>query len=172
MKIVFCRSDRVKNDVSLYEWTVLTLIEFLFGEELLEQFIITAAYNDENKKTGHFLHLTDMVPAGILTNYFRHKICQLLYYKFYKHYLFLASETEINENEVTDEASGALNLCRNRFAMKHDLLYQVIAFRRAYILQWIVFNLAIDIIVYLSIDLQAALFSALAIEDARRLLRL
>ncbi|NOX75475.1 MAG: hypothetical protein GXP17_02430 [Gammaproteobacteria bacterium] len=172
IKIVFFRSDRVKDDVSLYDWVCLTVLEFMFGEELLEQFIITSAYNEEAKKTGHFLHLTDMVPAGILTNYFRHKICQLLYYKYYKHYIFLASEGTINENEIIDKTGNALNLSRYRFAMRHDLLYQIIAFRRVYILQWIAFNLSVDTILYLSIDLQAALLSALTIEGVRRALRL
>ena len=171
-KIVFCKSDRVKNDLSSCDWFILTFIEFLFGEELLEQLVTTSAYNEGSKKAGHFLHLNDMIPAGILTNIFRHKICQLLYYKYYKHYLFLASETTINENNITDESGKSLDLRRERFAMRHDLLYQVIAFRRVYILQWVIFNLSIDIIVYLTMDLQAALLSALSIEGIRRLMRL
>ena len=171
IKLVFFRSERVKSDVSVVDWFVLTVIEFMFGEELLEQLIITAAYNEESKKTGHFLHLPDMVPSGILTNYFRHKICQLLYYKYYRHYLFLASEATIKENGALDN-ENELNLSRDRFAMRHDLLYQVIAFRRVYILQWVIFNLLIDMVVYFSMDLQAALLSALSIEGLRRILRL
>lgn len=140
-KVVFRRSERVVDDVGILDWILLTLIEFIVGEELLEQFVVTASYNnDEVKKVGHFLHLNDMVPAGIITNILRRKICQLLYYKYYKHYLFLASECSI---QSIVEGESEVDLRRDRFAMRHELLYQIIAFRRIYILVWIIFNVSI-----------------------------
>lgn len=169
-KVVFFRSDRVKNKVGIVDWVVLTLVELLVGEELLEQFVVTASYNNkEVKKVGHYLHLNDMVPAGIITNLLRQKICQLLYYKHYWHYLFLAREANIDEVVESDEE---IDLRRERFAIRHDVLYQVIAFRRVYILLWVVFNLSVDIVLYLTVDLQAALLAALSIEGIRRMLRL
>jgi len=168
--LVFYRSERVCDDVGVMDWVLLTLVEFIVGEELLEQFVVTAFYNnDEVKKVGHFLHLNDMIPAGIITNVLRNIICQLLYYKYYKHYLFLASEPS-TQNIVEEE--NEVDLRRDRFAMRHELLYQVIAFRRVYILVWVIFNLFIDVIIYMTIDLQAALLAALSIEGLRRLFRL
>lgn len=173
IRIVLRRSDRVINEVSLYDWIKLTALEFLFGEELLEQLVVTAAYNEKEKsKLGHLLHLTDMVPSGILTNYFRSGICQLLYYKYYRHYLFLGTEADLVPATRQSEAGDTLLLQRDRFGMRHELLNQVIAFRRVYILAWTLFNITIDVAVWATADLMAALVSALSIEAIRRLLRL
>ena len=168
-KTVFCRSDRVKSEVGLLDWCVLTIVELIVGEELLEQLVTTSAYNETEKtKVGHFLHLSDMVPSGRITNALRRKIYQVLYYKYYKQYLFLTPEAAIDNFETT----ARLDLRRARFGMRHDLLYQVIAFRRVYILAWLFSNVTINVALYLTADLQSALLGALSVEGIRRLFRL
>lgn len=171
-RIVLMRSDRVMDDVGLWEWIKLTTLEFIFGEELLEQLTITAAYNESDKsKLGHLLHLRDMVPSGVLTNFFRPKIYQLLYYKFFRHYLLLEAEATLDPKEHETKDGNSLNLMRVRFGVRHELLYQVIALRRVYIVFWVALNILIDVSVWLLGDIQSALLSALSIEAIRRLLR-
>lgn len=166
-KLVFFRKTKHSKEIGILDWIKLTTLEILFGEELLEQLTLTSAYNNlsANQKTGHMLHLSDMVPSGFLTNYLRKQIVRLLYLKYYKIYLFLASESAVEEH------NSSVDLTRVRFAMRHDLLYQVIAFRRVYIISWVFINFGIDFVVYLSADLQSALLSALSIEAIRRLTR-
>lgn len=168
-KLVFCRSDRIKSDLGIVDWSVLTIVELIVGDELLEQLVTTSAYNETEKtKVGHFLHLSNMVPSGLITNALRHKIYQVLYYKYYKHYLFLAPEAAVDDFSK----ENSIDLRRSRFAMRHDLLYQVIAFRRIYVLAWLFFNVAVNVTLYLTADLQSALLGALSIEGLRRLFRL
>ena len=166
--LVLTRQSDEAKEIGIIDWIKLTLFELMFGEELLEQLTLTSSYNNvgENQKTGHMLHLNDIIPAGFLTNLFRQQILQLLYFKFFKIYLFLASESEVRESD------SVVDLTRSRFAMRHELLYQVIAFRRVYILCWLCFNISIDLIVYSTSDLQTAILSALTIEGLRRLLKL
>jgi hypothetical protein len=175
LKTFLFRSDHMDDDITIIDWITLTLIEFMFGEELLEQLVITASYSSNSLgKSGRFLHISNMIPSGFLTNIFRQKISQLLYYKFYQHYLCLVPEEPIDGRSIRSDniTESKINLSRERFSMRHDLLYQVIAFRRVYILLWVVLNLSIDIIIFLNFDLQAALTSALTIEGIRRMLRL
>ena len=169
--LVFRRSDQVK-EITLFNWIVLTLIEITFGAEILEQLIITSAYNEGKvEKVGHFLHVSNIVPSGIFTNLLRNKIYQVIYYKYFKQYLFLKTESHFNEEEFVQE-DGSLLLNRVRFGMRHELLYQTIAFRRTYILVWICLNLLMDLVVFATADFQAAIISAVSIETFRRILKL
>ena len=170
-KSVFSRSNRVK-ELAIKDWILLTIVEVIFGEELLEHLTITAAYNEnEAQKVGHFLHLRYLVPAGFFTNLFRKQLYQVIYYKYFKHYLFLVPESELDENEYL-QLDGSLMLNRARFGMRHDLLCQTIPFRRVYLLIWVFLNLAIDLLVWLTGDFQAAIVSAVSIEAIRRFLKL
>lgn len=170
-KLVLCRSDKVQ-EIGIKDWILLMIVEVVFGEELLERLTITAAYNEnEASKVGHFLHVSDLVPAGLFTNLFRNRLYQVIYYKYFKHYFFLASESNFDENEFLQK-DGSLMLSRVRFGMRHDLLYQTIAFRRVYILLWVCLNLVLDLLVFLTADLQAAIVAAVSIEAIRRLLKL
>ena len=164
---MFFRVTAEAKKIHFVDWFVLTFFELIFGEEILEQLALTASYNNktENEKTGHMLNLTDMVPSGLLTNFFRHKIIQLLYYKYYNVYFFLESKCSVIEHGNT------LNLSRVQFAMRHELLYQIIAFRRVYLLTWLIINITVDVLVYYSQDLQSAILSALALEALRRISR-
>lgn len=166
--LVLFRSDRVKSLTGLWDWILLTLVELVVGDELLEQLVITSAYNESGKRVGHFLHLSDMVPSGIITNALRQKIYQVLYFKYHIHYLFLALESD--DSPIFCE--GDIDLRRDRFGMRHDVLYQVIAFRRVYILAWLAFNVVINVLLFFVSDLQTALLGALSVEGIRRLLRL
>lgn len=169
--LVFRRGDRVQ-EIMLFDWMVLTVIEILFGAEILEQLIITSAYNEGKVETvGHFLHVSNIVPAGLFTNLLRKKIYQVIYYKYFKQYLFLQPESYFDEAELVQK-DGSLLLNRVRFGMRHELLYQTIAFRRAYILVWICLNLVLDLAVFATADIQAAIVSAVSIEAVRRILKL
>ncbi|ANG62810.1 hypothetical protein A8C75_10150 [Marinobacterium aestuarii] len=169
--LVFRRGERVQ-EITLSDWIVLTVIEIFFGAEILEQLIITSAYNEGKiEKVGHFLHVSNLVPAGLFTNLLRKRLYQVLYYKYFKQYLFLQPESDFDEAELVQE-DGSLLLNRVRFGMRHELLYQTIAFRRAYILVWICVNLVLDLLVLATADIQAAIVSAVSIEAVRRVLKL
>lgn len=169
--LVFCRGNRVQ-DITLFDWAVLTIIEILFGAEILEQLIITSAYNEGRvKKVGHFLHISNIVPAGVFTNLLRKRIYQVIYYKYFKQYLFLNPESNFEEAEFVQK-DGSLLLSRVRFGMRHELLYQTIAFRRVYILVWMFLNLVLDLAVLALADIQSAIISAISIEAIRRMLKL
>lgn len=166
LKFVYFRSNRVEN-IKFLDWVKLWLYEFLFGVEILEQCQLTSTYNDgQNLKYGQFLHLSDFVPAGIITSLLRGQIYQLLFYKYYKHYSFLEHES------TPDESAKEIDLRNTRFAFKHDQLFQIIAFRRVYILQWVVLNLSIDLLVWSISDIVTAFVAGVFIESIRRLIKL
>ncbi|PKG54946.1 hypothetical protein CXF87_00220 [Halomonas sp. MES3-P3E] len=145
----------------------LTLIELILGEELIEQLIITAAYNEPTAaNSGHLLHLNDLVPYGLVTNLFRQKILQIFYYKYHKQYDFLRAEAKPDESDNEVDASGS------RFAVSHDSLHRFISFRRVYVVAGVVFNFVTSFAVLLFGDLTLALLTSLAIEGLRRLARL
>lgn len=171
-KIALCRNKRVVDLISFPRWVWLTFIEFVVGDELLENFITTASYSgcpEDNDKDGKFglpQQLNLHIPSGLLNNIFRKHILQVLYYKYYLQYLFLSPVGEPNK----DFKDKTIDVTRVRFRFQKDLLYLVIAFRRIYLLFWIIFNVFIDLNVYWWSDkIEWALLCALLIEAFRRL---
>ena len=163
------------DDISLGKWIWLTLIELIVGPELIESIVTTASVppdgknqKEDSSKFGAELHLTLHIPSGLVTNFLRPKIIELLYYKFYWQYLLI---TPVGEPYINDKAR-TIDCTRTRFRARKEVFYQLIALRRVYDLSWLVFNLSVDLLVYyLSSSLEWALVSALIIEGARRLLK-
>jgi hypothetical protein len=173
---VFRRNPNLKTMISFWRWTWLTILEIVVGAELLENIIISGSVfphenitkKDDSTKFGNELHLTLHIPSGFITNFFRPKIIELLYYKFCCQYLLLhpVGETSINHNKKT------IDCTRTRFRANKELFYQLIAFRRVYEISWLGFNLLVDILVlYFSYNINWAIISAISVEAIRRLLK-
>ena len=175
LKTVLFRSAELKKMISMWKWSVLTLVEMIVGTELLESFVTTGSVlpyrrqaEENSKEYGNELHLTLHIPAGLITNLLRQKIIELLYYKYSLHYLILDS---VGEPSINNE-SKIIDCSRTRFRARKNLFYQFIALRRVYDLFWLVFNIIIDSLVFLATtDIKFALLSALTVEAIRRLLR-
>jgi len=175
LKEVCFRSTDLKQRISSIKWFTLTIIEVIVGAELLESIVTTGSVkpNETLAKTdseqyGNELHLTLHIPAGLITNLLRNQIIELLYYKYYLHYLVL---TPVGEPCV-DDNSNIIDCSRTRFRARKNVFYQFIALRRVYDLFWLVFNISVDLLIFLTTtDINLALLSALSIEAARRLLR-
>jgi len=173
--VVFRRNDRLKNDISLIKWLWLTLIELVVGFELIESIVTTASVppygknqKEDSGKYGAELHLSLHIPSGLITNFLRPQIIELLYYKYYYQYLLLSP---VGEPDIND-TKNIIDCTRTRFRARKEIFYQLIALRRVYDFSWLVFNLSVDLIVYyLSSNLEWALVSALTIEGIRRLLK-
>ncbi|MBT1443308.1 hypothetical protein KJI95_02030 [Shewanella sp. JM162201] len=176
LRLVCFRSPELKKEISLWKWFVLTIVEMVVGTELLESFLTTGSVSpyktlikEDSTEYGNELHLTLHIPAGLITNLLRNKIIELLYYKHFLHYLILVP---VGEPCVNDE-SKTIDCSRTRFRARKNIFYQFISLRRVYDLFWLVFNITIDLLVFLATtDIQFALLSALTIEAIRRLLRL
>lgn len=176
LSTVFLRSKELKSEVSLLKWIKLTLVELAIGVELLENIIMSfsvAPYDGYKKKLGENYgatrHLSIFVPYGIFNNIVREAAIEVLFYKYYKQYYLLQPAEEYD----VDKESCSINCTRTRFSARKDLFSELIAFRRVYELCWLLFNVAIDIAVYLlSNSLEAAIASAISIEGIRRLLRI
>lgn len=151
ISVVFRRNERLKDDISLRKWIWLTLIELIVGFELIESIVTTASVppygknqKEDSSKYGAELHLTLHIPSGLITNFLRSQIVELLYYKFYLKYLLLSP---MSEPYIDDEAR-TIDCTRTRFRARKEIFYQLIALRRVYDLSWLVFNLSIDFLVF------------------------
>lgn len=175
LKLVCYRNTDLKAQVTRFKWFVMTIVEMVVGTELLESFVTTGSVHpyqtiikDDSDNYGNELHLSLHIPAGLITNILRNQIIELLYYKYSLQYLILepVGEPYVNKEESTIDCS------RTRFRARKEIFYQFIALRRVYDLFWLIFNLTIDLMVFLiTTDIKFALLSALAVEALRRLLR-
>lgn len=173
--IVFLRGERVKQKVSLVRWVWLCLIEVLFGQELLESLVTTAANSgcpedpDPNRDYGEPNQLNLHIPSGLFTNLFRSQILQILYYKFYLQYLFVLPVAEPFENKQTN----TINVTRIRFRLRKSLLYLVIPFRRVYLLTAVALNLSADALAYVvTNNWYVVIVTGAVLEFIRRVLKL
>jgi len=173
-KIVCFRNEKIKEKVSLARWIWLCILEVMFGEELLENFVTTCPDNTspEHKNGNNEYCMANMlnshIPKGIFTNLFRRQLIELLYYKYYLQYLMIIPSSE---NSVHVQ-NNTIDLTRTPFWFRKKLLYQVIAFRRVYILSAIALNITVDIAVFVySSDLTVTAIVAISLEGIRRLLK-
>lgn len=175
LKLVCYRNTDLKAQVTRFKWFVMTIVEMVVGTELLESLVTTGSVppyqtiiKDDSDNYGNELHLSLHIPAGLITNILRNQIIELLYYKYSLQYLILVpvGEPYVNKEESTIDCS------RTRFRARKEIFYQFIALRRVYDLFWLIFNLTIDLMVFLiTTDIKFALLSAFAVEALRRLLR-
>lgn len=173
--IVFIRGERVKSKLSLPRWLWLCAVEVLFGNELLESFVITASNSgspedlDEKREYGEPIQLNLHIPSGVFTNLFRDQILQVLYYKYYLQYLFILPLSEPVENQQ----SNTINLTRVRFRLRKSLLYLIIPFRRVYIVSAIVVHVVAESLSYLvTTNLWVVAAVGATLEFLRRILKL
>lgn len=174
--VVFLRNERVKSDISLIKWVWLTLVEIIVGSEILESIVTTGSVyphdnieKDDSIKYGAELHLNLHIPSGIITNFLRNHIIELLYYKFYYQYLIFRP---VGVPDFDDD-NKTINCTRTRFRADKGMFYQLIALRRVYDLSWLLINLSIDLIVFCFFqNIESALISAILVEGIRRLLKI
>ncbi|MCD9485460.1 hypothetical protein GLP25_20070 [Photobacterium phosphoreum] len=164
-QLIWFRGDDLKSEINRYYWFYLTLIEMLVGYELVENVILTS--NGNNNDTGKGLHLNRIIPSGIINNFLRKRILDVLYFKYYCRYKMFCISS------VVDNDLDEINCTRKVFFAKKGNFYQLIAFRRCYDLFWLVLNIFVDTIVYFyTNDISMVLISAISIEGIRRLLKI
>ncbi|MBL3591841.1 MAG: hypothetical protein JMN24_19010 [gamma proteobacterium endosymbiont of Lamellibrachia anaximandri] len=174
-KVAWFRNEELKNQVSLLRWIWLCILEVMFGEELLENFVTTCPDNTspEHKNGNNEYCMANMlnshIPNGIFTNLFRRHLIELLYYKYYLQYLMIIPSSQ----DSVHVKGKTIDLTRSPFWFRKKLLYQVIAFRRVYILSAITLNLTVDVAVFIySSDLAVTAMVAVSLEATRRLLKI
>ena len=116
------------------------------------------------------MHLNLHIPSGLLTNWFRTHLVELLFYKFYLQYKFIEP---VGGHPYENHALGEINLHGTRFRFNKSLLYLVIPFRRVYIISAVAFTLAADLCAYLvTSNISTAIVIAVVLEFTRRLFKL
>jgi len=130
-KLIFCRNPTIIKKVPLWKWIWFWILEIFFGEELLENLVMTSTNNES-------LPLRLHIPGGFFTNCFRNQLIEMLYYKFYLQYLLLIPESEREWDEMREflekDATVPLDISNTRFWFKKCSLFQIIEFRRTYLL--------------------------------------
>ncbi|WP_318408165.1 hypothetical protein [Photobacterium leiognathi] len=163
--LIWSRGDELKSEINRYYWFYLTLIEMLVGYELIENIIITS--NCNNNDIGKGLHLNMLIPNGFVNNFFRKRILDLLYFKYYLRYKSLCISS------IVDNNSENINCTRKKFFSRKGVSYQFIAFRRCYDIFWLIMNLFFDAIVYFyTNDISMVLVAALLFEGLRRIVKI
>jgi hypothetical protein len=173
-KLVFCRNATTKKLISFNRWLYITLFEILFGSELIENIINssicpsntagsdTAAYGRKQKLNLH-------VPSGLFTNMFRKQLVEVLYYKYYLQYAIL----EPSHKPEVNEALNQIDCTDTYFSAFKEMFNQLIALRRVYDFSFLIFNLSIDMVVYLITDrIDLAIVTALILESVRRTIKI
>lgn len=175
LPLVFFRGERVKDRVSWFRWLWFCLLEIIFGQELLESFVTTASNSgcpeddDDESKYGEPNQLNLHIPSGYFTNKLRAHLVQVLYYKYYRQYLFIQPVGE----PLIDKKTNTIDVTSIRFRFNKDLLYLVIPFRRIYIASEFVLNVIFDLIVYFATEnLSLAIIVGVILEIIRRVLKI
>ena len=173
-KLVFCRNSKTKEVISFSRWLYITLFEILFGSELIENIINSSicpsnTSGSDTSLYGRKQKLNLYIPSGFFTNMFRKQLIEVLYYKHYLQYAILEPShkpevnKELNQIDCTDTYFSAFK----------EMFNQLIALRRVYDFSFLIFNLSIDIVVYLVTDrIDLAIVSALLIESFRRTIKI
>ena len=174
-KVALLRNKDLKGQVSLPRWIWLCIIEVMFGEELLENFVTTCSDNSspEHKVGSNEYGMANMlnshIPNGIFTSLFQRHLVELLYYKYYLQYQMIIPSSQ----DSIHVRNAVIDLTRSPFWFRKKLLYQVIAFRRVYIMSAIIFNLLADVAVFVcTSDLAITVVVAVFLEAMRRLLKI
>ncbi len=172
---LFRRGERTKDVVPLWAWIRMTVVELLVGDELLESLVTTASDSgcpedpDVKGKFGRGQHLSHHIPYGLVNKLLRPRLLEVLYYKYHLQYLLLDSVAPVAESRT----ENIIDVTRTRFRLHKDLLGELIAFRRVYVVCWTCFNLLVDAVVFLVWqEFEAVVLSALSIEAIRRMLKL
>lgn len=174
-KLVYFRdTDRVAPYVSRLMWTRLCLLEVLFGQELLESLVTTSSASgcpedpDPGRRWGYPAQLNLHIPSGLFTNMLRTGLVEVMYYKFYRQYLFIRP---VDEDLHLDRQE--CDLTRVRFRLNKELLYLVIPFRRTYLATALATNLTADLLVFaITTNPWYVAATAAGLEGIRRLLKL
>jgi len=173
-KVAWVRNEELKKQISLPRWLWLCILEVMFGGELLENFVTTCPDNTspEHKESNNEYCMANMlnshIPSGLFTNLFRKHLIELLFYKYYMQYLMIVPVSE----DCLHVQNNKIDLTRSPFWFRKKLLYQVIAFRRVYIVSAIAMNLMVDVTVFIcSSSLTITAITAVSLEGLRRLLK-
>ena len=174
-KAVFIRNEENRSLVGRLKWLKLNVIEITFGSELLENIINTSTGSSERGdqcEYGKRLKLNSFIPSGIFTNIFRKQLIEVLYYKYYKQYQLLRPSDSFDEHDI-DRKKKVIDCTSISFASFKEVLYQLVAMRRVYEFNHLLFNMMIDITVYVvSNRIDLAILSALLVETIRRVLKI
>lgn len=172
-KLVFVRNEKNKKSISLLKWFKLTILEILFGPEIIEGFISTSSCpSNSNEKNidyyGREQTLNLHIPNGFFTNLFRKHLVEVLYYKYHLQYAILKE----NDNPIKDEKLKVINCTGVFFSAFKEMFNQFISLRRVYEFSALVFNISIDLAVYYASErIDIAILSALIIESVRRIIK-
>ena len=159
------RNEILKRKITTFDWIYLSILELLFGMDLLESFNLSCVYTDK-KNEGRPLHLNRFIGNKFIMNLLKSEVRKLMYYKFFLRYKIIEPEVFPSENEIN------INCTRYPFHVNKVLVTQFSSMKTIYGLIWFFINLVIDIIVYVfTNDIQLVLISIVFIEGIRRILR-
>ena len=114
------------------------------------------------------MQLSQHIPRGFFSDLFKKSLVEVLFYKFYLQYLLIEPRDGVDQDD-----HRMINECSNsKFSVFKLKLWSVIAFKRVYILNWIVINGTVDMFVFMvSSNFDMVLLTAILIEALRRLLK-
>lgn len=173
MGLVFFRTGENKN-IGFIFWLKLLLFEIMFGEEMLNNLVMTASYSNsgvfelssEIEDSGWKKQINYHIPNGIINNLFKCQITEMMYYKFYKQYLIL--ETDDIEKPV--KCGEVLDISNVEFKVSKDRLHQFMELKKLYNFIGATLNIIFDGLVYMcSKRLDFALLSGVLIEYFRKI---
>ncbi|EGQ9313386.1 hypothetical protein F7U73_21135 [Vibrio vulnificus] len=174
-KMVFIRNKENRSLIGRVKWFRLCVIEILFGVELLENVVNTSTGSSDRQdqcEYGKKLKLNSFIPSGIFTNLLREQLVEVLYYKYFKQYMLIRPCDPFDHQDF-NEKNKIVDCSLIHFASFKEVLYQLVAMRRVYEFSHLMFNLMIDILVYMvSNRVDLAILSALLVETARRVLKI
>ncbi|ENG4184586.1 hypothetical protein ABN255_12600 [Providencia rettgeri] len=166
LKIILCRSELVKSQVTRCKWAWLTLIELLFGMSLLNSIkIISTVQSGYNPKRFSIeKHLSIYIPSSRLTRCFKGSILELLYYKYHMSYLLLKSA----EPPYISDEERVIYCSRTRFFVDKDYITGIFELQKKYDFLWLVINVTTTTAAYCVTPENMWIFTSLAIEGIRR----
>ncbi|MEZ9945542.1 hypothetical protein [Vibrio sp. 10N.222.54.F10] len=171
---VFIRNLENRSSISRFKWFKLNVLEIIFGVELIESVVNSSTgitSRNENLQYGKDMKLNNFIPSGLLTNFFRASLIEVLYFKYYQQY-YLLRPTQLIEKSDFNENLDTLDCSYIRFSAFKEVFYQLISLRRVYESCHLIVNISIDVIVYSYTNrVELALLSALIIESIRRLVK-
>ncbi|MEX6368104.1 hypothetical protein AB6F62_08350 [Providencia huaxiensis] len=166
LKIILCRSELAKSQVTRCKWAWLTLIELLFGMSLLNslKIISTVQSGNDPKRFSIGKHLSIYIPSSKLTRCFKDSILEVLYYKYHLSYLLLKSA----EPPYISDKERVVYCSRTRFSVDKAYITGIFELQKKYDFLWLVINVVTTIGVYCITPENVWLITSLAIEGIRR----
>ena len=139
---------------------------------MLDNLVITSSYNNTNilrvgagvNDSGWNRQIAYHIPNGIINNWFKNQITEMMYYKFCKQYLILETEGNSTIN------GSIIDISETDFKVSKERLHQFMELKKLYNFIGATCNIAIDSVVYLvSKRIDIAIVSGAIFEYMRKI---